>query len=191
MQKIFFLDEKQLDLSETEITRLRRGIKKKDKDQQFSKEDIERIEVREIPVKVEEERQDILTYTALIPVCDFRLECERSAANDDSFSTTLSKEIASGLDLIGQPQTVDLFTKQGVKATYYIDDDNDYFNNNQRFLYIKEDLLRKFLEENELALVWAVWGERKYSADRIIKFMSKPDRPDPTYAVYQFTKHYE
>jgi hypothetical protein len=136
--------------------------------------------------------QHTITYNnILIPVCDFSLEYIDSAANDSVFSTTLSKELASDLGLIGQPQTFDLFTDQGVRATCNVVDNSDNSNSNKQLFYIKEDLLKKVLKENDLTLIWAIWGERKYSYDHMKNFTYKLDRPDPTYKVFNFIKRYD
>jgi hypothetical protein len=140
---------------------------------------------------IKEEKSVQITYPALIPVCDFHWESSRSAANNVSHATTLAKEIALDLQLIGQPQTFDLATSTGVKATCDVSDHSDDFNNSQSLFYLREELLRDFLEENELSLIWAVWGERQYSSDQVNKLFHGPDRPDPAYAVFSSIKRYQ
>jgi hypothetical protein len=186
----FFLDGKQLDLSHVDIVRL--GVNAYNEGaENLSEEELERIEIHEIPVEVEEVEQDIITYHALISVCDFSWENSRSAANNASHATTLVKEIASDLKLIGQPQTFDLVTNIGVKATCNVSDRSDDFNNRQSLFYMREKLLRAFLEENDLALVWAVWGERQYSSNLASGFFNSSNRPDPAHVAYSFIKHYK
>jgi len=188
MQNIFFLDGDRLDLREIDLVRLQMGIyEQKDNERQFSREDIERIEVREISIEVEEVLEHNIIYNVIIPVCDFSWESDRSTVNNSFAATTLSKEIASDLALIGQPQSFDLLMSDGMKATLAITD-ND---NTLRLLYIREELLRNFLDENKLTLIWAIWGERGYSSDLINEFIYKSERPDPTDAVFQSIKHYE
>jgi hypothetical protein len=192
MQKIFFLDGKQQDLSDIDIERLCTGINtQSSNNQQLSVEDIERIEIREVPVEAEEILEHSVTYYPIIPVCDFSWEGDRSAANNIIYATTLSKVIAYDLELFGQPQTLDLFTSEGLKATCSISSGNDEFNNKQRLFYIREELLRTFLEQNEISLIWAVWGERGYSSDRIHNLIHTSNRSDPTYVVYSFVKNHE
>jgi hypothetical protein len=193
MEPRFFLDGKQLDLSQVDIVRLRLlGSNARDDDnQKLSEEELERIEVRETLVEVEDVQQYITTYNALIPVCDFQWESSRNAVNNVSHATTLAKEIASDLELIGQPQTYDMVTSKGVKATYNLSDCSDDFNNSQSLFYIREELLRDFLEKNECALIWVIWGERQYSLDRFNRLFHGPNHPDPAYAVYSLVKRYE
>ncbi|WP_445175019.1 hypothetical protein [Microcoleus sp.] len=193
MEPRFFLDGKQLHLSQVDIVRLRLlGSNARDDDnQKLSEEELERSEVRETLVEVEEVQQYITTYNALIPVCDFQWESNRNAVNNVSHTTTLAKEIASDLELIGQPQTYDMVTSKGVKATYNLSDCSDDFNNSQSLFYIREELLRDFLEKNELALIWVIWGERQYSLDRFNRLFHGPNHPDPAYAVYSLVKRYK
>lgn len=193
MEPRFFLDGEQIDLSYVDIVRLRLlGTNAQENGKQkLSEEELERIEVRETPVEVKKVQQDVITYHALIPVCDFGWESNRSVANGANHATTLAKEIASNLELIGQPQTFDLVTSKEIKATCNISDRSDDFNNNQSLFYMREDLLREFLEENDLALIWAIWGERQYSSNQINRLFHGSDRLDPAYAVYSFIKRYE
>jgi len=193
MEPRFFLDGKQLDLSHVDIVKLRLlGVNAYNEGaEKLSEEELGRIEIREIPVEVEEVQQDIITYHALIPVCDFHWESSRSAANHASHATTLAKEIASDLELIGQPQTFDLLTRKGVKATYNVSDCSDDFNNSQSLFYMQEELLRDFLKENDLALIWAIWGERQYSSDQLNRLFHRPNHPDPAHAVYSLVKRYK
>jgi hypothetical protein len=185
MESRFFLDGKQLELSFEDIVRLRLlGTNaQEDSELKLSEDELKRLETREMLVKVEEVYEHTTTYNALIPVHDFAWESSLSAANDVSHATTLAKEIASDLKLISQPQTFDLVTDKGVKATCDVSDRSGEIYNSQSLFYIREELLREFLEKNDLALVWAVWGERQYS--------SNLDRPAPSYAVYSFIKRYE
>jgi hypothetical protein len=192
MQKISFLDGKQLDLSDIDIEGFCTNINAQpDNAQQLSIDEIERIEVREVPVEAEEILEHSVTYYPIIPVCDFSWEGDRSAANNILYATTLSKDIAYALELLGQPQTPDLFTSEGVKATSSISFGNDEFSNRQRLFYIKEELLRAFLEQNELSLIWAVWGERGYSSDRFHNLIHTPNGLVPAHVVYSFVKSYE
>ncbi|MEG4518941.1 hypothetical protein [Microcoleus sp. AT9b-C5] len=193
MEPRFFLDGKQLDLSHVDIVKLRLlGVNAYNEGaEKLSEEELGRIEIRQIPVEVEEVQQDIITYDALIPVCDFRWESSRSAANHASHATTLAKKIASDLELINQPQTLDMLTRKGVKATYNVSDCSDDFNNSQSLFYMQEELLRDFLEENDRALIWAIWGERQYSSNQLNRLFHRPNHPDPPYGVYSLVKRYK
>ena len=90
---------------------------------------------------------------------------------------TLAKEISLDLDLVGKPQTFELFTKDNAQATFNISDQRDDYNNHQSMFFIRENILEKYLEKNALVLVWAVWGEREYSNSQVEKLFHGPNRP--------------
>jgi hypothetical protein len=166
-------------------------IGNKNAQKNINEEDIKRIEVREIQVEAKEVRREHKKYNTLIPVCDFGWEGYQTAAGDAGHSVILAKEIATDFGLIGQPQTFDLFTKDGVQATCNISDQTGDYNNHQAMFYIKEDLLIYYLKKNEMSLIWAIWGEREYSSDQIDKLFHGPHRPDQPYAVFSFVKQYD
>ncbi|MCP4699527.1 MAG: hypothetical protein GY862_22165, partial [Gammaproteobacteria bacterium] len=180
MQKAPFLDEKELDLSETDLSMLRFGIdvQQHDEEQPLSEEDLERIELREIPVIIDELKQEFAKYNVLVPVHDFSWESHHSVTNDAGHATTLAKEISSDLELTGQPQTFDLFTNDGLKATCGVSDRSNDFNNTQSLFFIREDLLKIYLKKKELALIWAMWGEREYSSDQINEMLNRTEHSE-------------
>ena len=157
----------------------------------LSDEDLERIEVREVPIEVEEISREYMKFSSLIPVCDFAWEGYQSTASDAGPAATLAREIASELELIGQPQTFDLFTGDGQRATLNISDHSKDFNNSQAEFFVREDLLKVYLQRHDLALIWATWGEREYSYARIEKFARRQQRPEQPYAVFSCIKQYE
>jgi hypothetical protein len=156
-----------------------------------NEEDIQSIEIREIQVEGEEVRKEYKKYNALITVCDFGWEGYQTVASDAGHATTLAKEIALDLKLIGKPQTFDLFTKDRLQATFNISDQTGDYNNHQAMFYIREDLLIQYLKKNEMSLILAIWGEREYSSDQIDKLFHGPDRPEQPYAVFSFVKQYD
>ena len=193
-QKELYLDGKKLDLTEFDLIRrlvILQDTGDTEEQQNISDEDLQRIEVQEVPVEVEEVKKEVAKFNALIPVCDFRWEGYQTAASDAGHSITLAKEIVSELELIGQPQTFDLFTKSGLQATFNISEQSNDYNNHQSMFFFREDLLKKYLKKNELSLIWAIWGEREYSSDQIDKLFHGPDHPEQPYAVFSFVKHYE
>lgn len=193
-QQELYLDGENLGCTQTDLI-LRRlfgdATGKPGQLQHISDEDLERIEVRDVLVDVEEINREYAKYNALIPVCDFGWEAYHTAVNDAGNATTLAKEITSNLELIGQPQTFDLFTKDGVKATCNVSDQNNDYNNHQAMFFIRENLLKTYLEKCNLVLIWVIWGERKYSSAQIDKRFHGPDSPEQSHAVFSFFKCYE
>jgi hypothetical protein len=192
-QQELYLDGEKLGLTEIDLIRRREfgdATGETEEQQHISDEALVRIEVREVPIEVEEVNREYQKFNALIPVCDFGWEGYQTAASDAGHATMLAKEIASDLELIGQPQTFDLFTTDGVKATFNVSDQSNDFNNHQSMFFIREDLLKTYLEMNDLALIWAIWGERGYSSAQIEKLFHGPDRPEQSHAVFSFVKRY-
>lgn len=193
-QPAFYLDGKKLGWTQIDIIRRRLldyELGKNEEQKHVSGKDIERIEVRDELTEIEEVRREYAKFNVLIPVCDFGWESHRSSTNDAGHATTLTKEITSDLELIGQPQTFDLFTKDGVKATFNVSDQGNDFNNHQSMFFIRENLLKMYLEKNNLVLIWAIWGNREYSSAQFNKLFHGPDRPKQGYAVFSFVKRYE
>lgn len=193
-QEELYLDGKKLGMTPMDL-KLRNffnfDIGKTKKKHPISDEDWERVEVREVLAEVEEVQREFAKFKAFTPVCDFGWEGYQTVVSDAGTATTLAKEITSDLGLVGQPQTFELFTKDGVKATCNVSDQSGDYNNNQRMFFIKENLLKTYLEKNDLALIWAIWGERDYSSAQIEKLFHGPDRPEQRYAAFSFVKRYE
>ena len=122
---------------------------------------------------MEEVWQDIQKFHALMPVWDFGWE-GRTIEETSSHGEVLAKSLAKVAKLVHLPQTHDLQTKEGVRATYGLAWNLRDFNNCQRFFYIREDILRSLLRGLGLRLVWAVWGERELSYKQMER--GRPDR---------------
>ena len=155
-----------------------------------SDDDLERIEVRKVLVEVEEMKREYEKFNTRIPVCDFGWVNYHTAYSDAGHPITLAKEITSDMDLIGQPQTFDLFTKDFKKATLNIFDYRDD-NNRQHMFFMREDLLKAYLSKNNLTLIWAIWGEREYLSAQFKTNFQESDFPEQPYAVFSFVKRYE
>lgn len=114
------------------------------------------------PDEIEKEIIEKKVFQVLLPVMEFNWEGYHSELNDAGSMTIVSKEIANHLKLVNQPQTFDLFEQNGRKASInlqYLED----FPNRHYFVYFRKDLLDKFLKENKLRLIHAIWGEREIS----------------------------
>ncbi|MED5244983.1 NACHT domain-containing protein [Priestia sp. LL-8] len=73
-----------------------------------------------------------------------------------------TKEVTDALGLINQPQTFDLYEKDGRKASMTVEFGKNY-RDRQHFIYLRQDLLNKFLEKEEYRLIWGLWGEKEIS----------------------------
>jgi len=157
----------------------------------FNEEDFKQIKIKKVPVEVDEIKRKYIDFNALIPVVDFSWEGYHSTANNTCKATFLAKEIAFDLDLIGQPQTFDMFTKEGVRATYNVSDHGEDYNNHQFMFFMRENILKEYLDKNELTLIWAVWGERECLPTRTIDKNCILEYTDTPYKVFSYIKKYE
>lgn len=184
LEKVYFLNGVRTSLSEYDVKKLQEkysGLLEEDEQLDLSEEDFKNLEMRELPAEEEKVWQHSTTYHTLIPVCDFSWEGKDSAANSTRHGRTLAKPLIDVLELRSQPQTFDLYSDQGLQATLGLLAQSNDSGNDQSFLYLREDLLRDLLEENDLSLVWAVWGERQHSTSF----------PNNSWAVYSFIESYD
>ncbi|MHA3774934.1 hypothetical protein ACXR0O_25730 [Verrucomicrobiota bacterium sgz303538] len=131
-----------------------------------------RLEWRERVVEVEEVKQEFRKFRVIVPVRDLNWE-GRSVDNASMHGVTLEKQFARSLGLAHLPQTHDLQTKDGMRATQGITFRPHDFNNTEKFFFIREDILRAHLKKSELVMIWAVWGERELSCKQMER--SRPD----------------
>ena len=117
---------------------------------------------QEFPEEIEIEVSEMERFETLIPVMEYNWESHHSTVNQAGHVTVVAKELVKYLELIDQPQTFDLLCKDGGTASinihYY-----DEYNNNHSLVYLRKDLLDKYLKKNKMKFVWAVWGERQVS----------------------------
>jgi len=99
-------------------------------------------------------------FEVLMPVMEYNWEDYHSHLNKAGHTTVVAKEVVNHLSLINQSQTFDLFESNGNKASFNIYYFKDY-NNSNKLLYFRKDLLNKFLAEKKLKFVWLIWGHRE------------------------------
>lgn len=111
-----------------------------------------------VTITVDEKR----VFKVLMPVMDYHGPSDNEDINNVSTTTILAKEIVMDLGLIGKAQTFDLFDRNGAVASvnlnYYENSDNTH-----NMVFLRKDLLDKYLERNKLKFIWVVWGERESS----------------------------
>ncbi|MAS87830.1 MAG: hypothetical protein CMH30_07655 [Micavibrio sp.] len=135
--------------------------------------------------KCEEVEREYKTFKAIMPVCSLRQDVTDGEVGNAS---SLTKKLTADLELIGQPQSFDLYTKCGKKANHYVSHKGKGYKDRHSMYYLKKDLLDNFMQKNEMSLIWIVWGERNYS----FAWPHVPDDnlPSPRYAVFSFIKEY-
>jgi len=127
-------------------------------------------------------------FDVLIPVHEYAWEGYHSVLNKDVHATLLAKEIALETNLVGQPQTQDLFDSAGRRGTIAVGHGRRP-DNSQSLLYIRKDILDSYLAKNGYRLAIAVWGEREYSTEADLN-MPDRKRPKPLYKDFQSTHDY-
>jgi len=98
-----------------------------------------------------------------IPVRNNNWESYHSVVNNDRFVLVPSKEIAEFLDLCSQPQTFDLYEKDGRRASITIQW-GDTWHTGHKLVFLRKDLLDLYLEKNGYMLAWVIGGERQFKS---------------------------
>lgn len=134
----------------------------------------------------EEVEREYKTFKAIMPVCSLSqdiTDVEVASAH------SLTKKLTTDMELIGQPQSFDLYTKCGKKATHYAFHKGKGYKGGHSMYYLKKDLLDNFMEKNDMSLIWGVWGERNY----LFSWSHIPEDslPEPHYANFSVVKSYQ
>ncbi|MFC1875052.1 hypothetical protein ACFLY3_02745 [Chloroflexota bacterium] len=103
------------------------------------------------------------TVMISIPVRNNNWESSHSVVNHDRFVLVPSKEIAEFLDLCSQPQTFDLYEKNGRRASITIQW-GDTWHTGHKLVFLRKDLLDRYLEKNGYMLAWVIGGERQFKS---------------------------
>jgi hypothetical protein len=185
-QPSFFLDGNPLDLTAVELSFLRQGlpINASKKIVNLSEADFARITVRNEMVEVEKVEQEFRKFKVLSPVHEMGWE-GRKIDNIPIHGNTLAKQLAQSLGLVNLPQTYDLQTKEGTRATYGIEFQPQNYNNSERFFFIRKVFLRMFLQKFDLSLVWAIWGERGLSNKQLERVRDQKNFGELNYADFK------
>jgi len=124
----------------------------------------EKITLEKTEVVVDQKKPILEGFDILIPVRKNNWESYHSATNPGQHSVIPAKEIALTLCLkIGLPNW-DLYDSDWKRASITTAWGESWQNNNT-FCYLRQDLLDKYLKEQKMKLVWALWGEREARFD--------------------------
>ncbi len=108
-------------------------------------------------VNVEQKKYRI--FKVLVPVRGSNWSDSQSAAVPSRNVTIPSKQIAEAFSLCGQPQSFDLFEKDGRRASMTFRCGEEW-GETQDFAYLRQDLLESYLEKIDGELIWVIWGEQ-------------------------------
>jgi hypothetical protein len=128
------------------------------------------------------------SYEALVPVRYYNWESYHSSVNKAGSAMVPAKEVAEALDLCSQPQTFDLYEKNGRLASITLRW-GESWHTEHHLTYLRQDLLEHYLKENNAELVWAIWGEKNFRSESIeeMRVFSEQHR---AYRVFQTIKTY-
>ena len=116
----------------------------------------------------------------LVPVRENSWEESCSAANLYRSIALPAREIAEYLGLCGQPQSFDLFEKASGRRASITFRYGEKWDGTQRFTYLRQDLLERYLSEINAELIWVIWGNRRMGSQN----------PDDPYEKFQDVKTY-
>ncbi|MBN3582995.1 hypothetical protein JYB64_11415 [Algoriphagus aestuarii] len=146
---------------------------------------------KEFPEEIEIEVSEMEKFEVLMPVMEYNWESHHSSVNKAGHVTVVAKELANQLELVNQPQTFDLLNQDGSTASINIHFHKEY-NNNHSLVYLRKDLLDKYLKDKKMKFVWAIWGERQLTFktnERRTEFFTA--NPFKDHQVFQKVIEYE
>ena len=140
---------------------------------------------KEQEVEVPDEKR---VFKVFIPVRRSNYEDYHSSVSLGRSVLVPAKEIAEFLGLCSQPQTFDLYEENGKRASVTIRW-GEPWHTEHHLIFLRRDLLERYLQENNLRLLWAVWGERQFRSknNEGLDEFAKEHRP---YKAFQEIKSY-
>lgn len=97
-----------------------------------------------------------------LPTIRFGWEEQHSKWNHFSGCYIPAPSLIQRFGLVCRNREVDFYDQEGQPATLYRQAGEGYLGDKHNLLYIRADLLRKYLEETRQVLVWCNWGERDW-----------------------------
>ena len=105
------------------------------------------------------EQSNYQAFKILAPVRENSWESYHSAIIAGRNIATPSRQIAETFGLCEQPQSFNLFEKDGRCASMTFRYGHN-LTESQTFTYLREDLLKRYLEDIDGELIWVIWGEQ-------------------------------
>lgn len=103
-------------------------------------------------------------FKVFLPTMEYYYETDFSHETGRS----ISFEISSFEKLRPQAQSFEMLDANGKKASVNTVYSKDY-NNQQHFVFLRKDILDHFLDNNNMKMVWAIWGEKDYTPPMAFK----------------------
>ena len=168
-------------------TRLLSDILKRVKDLGYQELVEERLRLARVEAKKKsplfEEVPIIEEYRILLPVRYNMWESYHSGVNPGQYSLVLAREVAEDLGLWIKLPSWDMYDSDGRRASISTGWEEPS-RTNQTLLYLRKDLLDKFLKRRRISLVWGIWGERE-TLTRENNSLRQSKAKSVRYKVYQ------
>lgn len=100
-----------------------------------------------------------------VPVYRWVWESYHSAENQVGEIAFLAPALCESLGLVNHARDLDLYDRHGRRATVFTMAKSDDPGVDCHFLFIRSDLLDRYLRETDQRLMWFVWGERDFEAE--------------------------
>jgi hypothetical protein len=97
-----------------------------------------------------------------LPSIHFGWESYHSAHNDFSGFDVPAPSLIQRLGLASKNRGIDFYDAAGRPGTLYREAGDGWKGNRHSLLYVRADLLRRYLTETRQVLVWCNWGERDW-----------------------------
>ena len=97
-----------------------------------------------------------------IPFIHFGWESYHSLYNDFSGFDLLAPSLIQRLHLASKNCEIDFYDSKGKPGTLYREAGDGWKGDRHSLLYVRADLLRQYLTDTRLVLVWCNWGERDW-----------------------------
>ena len=97
-----------------------------------------------------------------LPVISFGWESYHSAHNDFSGFNLPAPSLIQRLELTSKNREIDFYDSMGKPATLYREAGDGWKGERHSFLYVRADILRRYLTDTRQVLVWCNWGERDW-----------------------------
>ena len=97
-----------------------------------------------------------------IPHIHFGWEFYHSSHNDFSAFDLPAPSLIQRLRLTSKNREIDFYDSKGNPGTLYREAGDDWKGNRHSLLYVRADLLRRYLIDTRQVLVWCNWGERDW-----------------------------
>ena len=139
------------------------------RDKKITEEDVDKyigenkIQIKNIKFVRTETVQRTKEYQIELPVATLNMSESASAANPGGHAYVLSKQLCKSLNLTTRPQTFDFYDATNRRASFTLRWGEDW-HSYHKLIYLRKDLLDRFLKEERLDLIWGIWGERRYKS---------------------------